>query len=194
MHLRTDITYDVQGMAYDVGAYLSGEPECWLAHEETASKRAVRLVVDLGVSCGVPHHAIETRGIAMCGLVLALQAQGYPVTVDVCVIHGKHFASVRIIDAETGSILDIDRLTYAIAHLTMARGWLPYAINGQRGSTSGTRWGNSCPYNGTATPAYVLAQGPCDLYIGAAHLNAVERWQDGGEAWVLSEYEKQTSA
>lgn len=182
------LAYDVAGGCYDIGGYLSGSPECWIRSEPQIAKRAVSICLNLAVSAGVPTSAMEIRGLAVAALVLALQAKGYPVTVDVCQTLALNYRSgrtvcsvIRVIDASTGSQLDIDRLVYAIAHPTVFRRIGRALVNNAQDS-----WDGSCPESEGFPP------GEYDLKFGGAHLTESQRWTDGGEAWIMSEYQKQT--
>lgn len=192
-----ELVYDTCGASFDMGSYLSGEPECWLRFEPQESKRSVRIVCNIGASAGVSTEVMERRGVAMAALAIALQGAGHPVTIDVmCSIHegsaGRQGAAealgthvVRVLDASAGSIVDIDRVVYATAHPTMLRRLMFGAVFGKLGVTAGS----------LAGPQDTQPSGEkIDLYLGAAHLQYAERWQDGGEAWILAEYEKQTKA
>jgi len=184
------LAYDVCGGAYDVGAYSAGVPECWARHDVQASKKGIRIVLDCDVSCLISHETITRRGIATAALAIALQARGYPVTLDVTdVSDGHSHAFVRVANAATGSPLDLDRIVYACAHPTMLRivfSRIVGALDQNKHS-----WGSCSPFRDVADEARL--NGPFDLYIGAANVLDAKRWQDGGEAWVLAEYLRQTS-
>lgn len=193
------IEYDVIGAAYDAGAVALGMPESWGVMAPQVTKNAVRIVLNCTVSGGVPESSIRARGLAVAALVLALQARGYPVTLDVWQGEGCSNNQgidgdlVRVIDAGTGSQVDTDRMVYALAHPTMFRKLFRAVTNGIRcdGHTAQTRrWDSG---------SVVEDSGPKDgepvhLFLGGAHLFSVARWTDGGEAWVLSEYLRQTGA
>ncbi len=179
---NTEVVYAVTGAAYDPGAYLSGVPECWLAFEQTQAKCGVRIVVDGTLSAGVHKSTKITMGTAICALVMALHSAGHPVTVDLFFGgSGGESCFIRLHDGAVGGVLDIDRLTYAIAHPLPMRGmahtlWhrgvMPYSRNGHPKETHGS----------------------FDLWVGGGHLNDVAKWNDDGEAWVTEQYLKQTSA
>jgi hypothetical protein len=187
------IEYDVVGAAYDAGAVALGIPEAWGVMAPQPAKRAVRIVLNCTVSGGVPASAITARGLAVCALALALQARGYPVTVDVfqALATGSGEDITRVSDAVTGSQLDLDRVVYALAHPTMFRRLFRAVTNGFRNNSIGwTRWDGS-PVSDNAQPN---DGEKVDLFLGGAHLHHVQRWQDGGEAWVIQEYLRQTGA
>jgi len=195
------IEYDVIGAAYDAGAVALGIPEAWGVLAPQTAKRAVRIVLNCTVSGGIPASAITARGLAVCALALALQARGYPVTIDVFQSSGGKGRNgnqieddlLRVADATTGSQLDLDRVVYALAHPTLFRRLFRAVTNGVRSnghSAKTTKWDvsyvadNQQPEDGEKI----------DLFLGGAHLYHVQRWQDGGEAWVIQEYLRQTGA
>jgi len=185
------VEYDVIGAAYDVGAVALGIPEAWGMLAPQEARKAIRIVLNVAVSGGVPASSITARGLAVTALVLALQARGYPVTVDITQGSGNKLkdVTVTLADASTGSQLDVDRLAYGLAHPTMFRRLLRAATCGVRneGHSSTT----SCWDHSRVADDVGLE---CDLYLGSAHLHQVERWQDGGERWILEEYLRQTGA
>lgn len=189
--------YDVTGGAFDAGAYLSGVPECWGTLQPQQERKAVRIVVNICASGGVPADMLLKRGAAIAALVLTLTARGFAVTVDVMAgltfDHGagdsKHMI-VRVADASTGSPLDIDRVVFALAHPGMLRRINRALINGFRSEKyTGEGWDPSRP------DSNVRPEGPApDLYIGGVHYNERNRWEGKeAEAWVLAEYNRQTT-
>lgn len=186
--LSETIGYDVIGAAYDAGAVALGIPEAWGVMQPQESKRAVRIVVNIMASSGVDAGDLLTRGIAVTALVLALQAKGYPVTVDVfhAVREDKGGSEIiRLADAASGSQLDVDRMTYALAHPSMLRSLCRTGTARSTGSIA--KWDAGRVWSNVRPP------GDIDLFIGGAHLHEVEHWRDGGEDWVLQEYERQTA-
>lgn len=119
--------WDVTGAAYDVGEYLSGTPECWLAPTLDAVKPTVRIMLDNFTSAAVTSDAITMRGAAMTALAIALQAAGY--VVQVSTVHGtrsstreNHIVWSRVIlTDDNGGPLDTDRLLFMLAHPTAKR-------------------------------------------------------------------------
>ena len=184
------VEYDVIGAAYDAGAVALGIPEAWGVLAPQEAKRAIRIVSNLGVSCGVGTNAIMHRGIAVAALAMALTSRGYPVTIDLYAANGgcPNWALVRIADAATGSQLDVDRIVYALAHPTFPRKLVRAANSGYRNGYSGDVWGAG------AANADMKPPGEIDLFLGGMLYSQANRWQDGGEAWILQEYLRQTGA
>lgn len=184
----TEVNYNVTGAAYDPGAYLSGVPECWLAFEKVEEKCGIRIVIDGTISSGVDKEHKIRMGTAACALILALDGAGHPVTVDLFMggmYHGytrkeSEKTYIRLQDGLNGAVLDIDRLTFAIAH--------PLALRGFGLSLWGH--GRMQPYFRNEHPEDT--KGDFDLWIGGGHLNDCKSWKDGGEAWVLNQYLNQT--
>lgn len=180
--LRTEVSYDVVGAAYDPGAYMSGIPECWVAFKPVEEKGAVRIIMDGTVSAGVSKENKIALGTAVTALILALNSAGHPVTVDLF-FGGSRGEScfIRLHDGALGAPLDIDRIVYGIAHPLPMRGM------------AHTLWGRGVtPYLRNRHPEDT--KGPFDLWLGGGHLYDVYDWTDGGEEWVVEEYLKQTTA
>ena len=183
-----EIGYDVAGAAYDPGALQSGVPECWGTIVPEISKRAIRIIFSADASAGVPESVLQNRGIAVASLVWMLNVEGYPVTVDWMEwsthwFTGESKVYCRLIDANSGSQIDLDRLAFGLGHPAMFRRLGQAIVNGHRGE--GMWWGSHQPGRENNHP-------DCDLFIGGVHLHDAERWTDGGEAWVLAEFERQT--
>jgi hypothetical protein len=194
MRATTDVAldafeWDVTGACFDVGTYLTGEPECWLRPSEATTKRGIHICVNSAASGGVPAQTLMARGITIASLALALQTRGYPLTIDVveCSNHfrdGYQSLVVRIVEAN-GAPLDVDRLVYSLAHPSMLRGIIANAYGKRQ-----DQWGVGQPdSNGRPdnAPEY-------DLYVGGVHLYDTARWTDEqqAEAWVVAQYLEQT--
>lgn len=73
---------DVSGGSVDIGAYLSGEPECMHEYRiETRRDRIVTILSDCTTSSQVSAETMQTRGEAVYTAVRALQLSGYSVGV-----------------------------------------------------------------------------------------------------------------
>lgn len=190
--MTTTIGYDVAGAAYDPGAYNAGVPECWSTLLPTDDKKGVHIVVNILASGGVRATVVQQRGLAIAAMAMVFQSQGYPVTIDVgqCLVPScateREDVFVRLADASSGAPLDLDRIVYGIAHATVMRRLLR-AVTDKEQNPTGSRWG-------TARFMGMLPEKPGDIYVDSVHLEQSERWQDGGEAWIIKEYMRQTTA
>lgn len=186
-----ELTMDVTGAVYDVGSYLAGEPECWVAPQVVQQKRAVRLVNNSLLSGGIPSESITNRGIAVAALALALNTMGYPVTIDTW-MHGEKFSGgsyrilTRITDASTGSPLDVDRVVYALAHPMSVRKLQRAAVDDTQNNDSTSFWGSARPMSDSRPEDGE----PIDVYIGGMHYNEFNRWHKA-EEWVMRTYLEQ---
>ena len=181
-----EIGYDVMGACYDPGAVAIGVPEAWSLVKPTGKRREVRICVNTSTSAGISTDVMIARGTAVAALGIALQTRGYAVSIDVgaqgdfgLYHRGVRTVYTRVADAGSGAPLDIDRIVFACAHPTFFRHMIHYFFSGTK-----SEMGGHTPTD-KGTPE-------CDLYLGGTHLHQVERWRDGGEAWVIAEYIRQT--
>ena len=198
-----ELQYDCCGAAFDVGAIVQGVPEAWVRPEPQQVKKEIRLLTNLSASSGVGTHALQTRGIAVAALALALQAKGHPVTIDVGWECGNGNAGwgtgikcpdsdescyIRVLDANY-PVMDMDKVIFAMAHPAMLRRLL-FAESDQNKVCRLRRLNSGRVIEETLPSTSPLANP--SLYMGSAHLEQANRWQDGGESWIMQEYLKQT--
>ena len=98
---RGGLSMDVEGSAYDMGAVLSGIPECCISDTSIEEKKHLRLVVSVGFSAGVDSKYILNRGVAIANLAGTLMMKGYVVDLDFLMQynsygHGKSVFFVRV--------------------------------------------------------------------------------------------------
>lgn len=119
--------WDVTGSEVDIGAYLSGEPECMVdaaPQQISARGRVVTFLVPAGFVHTTPHAAVLHRGVALSALCSSIIAAGHSVEIwsGFCPYVGDmdRFASVaRVVSA--AEPLDIGRLMFVMAHPAMLR-------------------------------------------------------------------------
>jgi hypothetical protein len=119
--------WDVTGSEVDIGAYLSGEPECMVdavPQRVSARGRVVTFLVPAGYNHTTSHAAVHHRGVALAALCSSILAVGHSVEIwsGYCAyVSGKdRFASVaRVISA--AEPLDMGRLMFVMAHPAMFR-------------------------------------------------------------------------
>lgn len=116
--------WDVTGDFVDVGAYVSGEPECmvsWQAQPE--SKRIARILVNLSASGSVSCETLRWRGATVLALIDRLENADVRCEVDIGLCNkedGKYWticANVKRADEP----LHIDRLAFHLAHPSSLR-------------------------------------------------------------------------
>ncbi|WP_407566081.1 hypothetical protein [Streptomyces sp. 184] len=119
--------WDVTGSEVDIGAYLSGEPECMVdavPQRISARGRVVTFLVPAGYVNTTPHSAIHHRGVALSALCSSIIAAGHSVEIwsgfTPYVGDTDRFAAVaRVISA--AEPLDMGRLMFVMAHPAMLR-------------------------------------------------------------------------
>lgn len=80
-----NIHMDIEGFAYDMGAVVSGEPECCVNSGHPTVKPHLNIYIDTGYSGGVSPSVIANRGVAIYQLVSNLLSKGY--LLDIWVVH-----------------------------------------------------------------------------------------------------------
>ncbi len=121
------VNYDVTGELLDVGRFCSGEPEHWGFWEynlvEGPGTKHVYIVVNAVASCNVDAKVMMKRGSAVAALINLLELAGHRCKVDVlCAIRGSSFHyEIRTNVKAYDEPLDLDRVTYAVAHPSILR-------------------------------------------------------------------------
>lgn len=111
--------YDVAGVFPDIGAYMSGDPECMLnpVSGEIPRKR-VKIILPLGVPSSVAAPVAGLYAIAAGSIIRSLEAAGLGVAVsaiNASRYSGKLYAN-EILLRGYGEVLDMDRLVFACGH------------------------------------------------------------------------------
>jgi hypothetical protein len=71
---KLGIKYDVTGDYLDVGAFMSGQPECFASFDYfPEDKPSLDIIVNIGKSWSIEPIYIENRGIAICSLIEILK-------------------------------------------------------------------------------------------------------------------------
>ncbi|MBB4686728.1 DUF7192 family protein [Amycolatopsis jiangsuensis] len=123
-------TWDVTGSEVDVGAYLSGVPECMVdAVPRQVSRRGkvITFLVPGGYSNTIEHDVIVNRGLALAALCSAIIDAGHSVeiwsgfcgTLLQSEVELRFSGVARVIAA--GEPFDVGRLIFAVAHPAMLR-------------------------------------------------------------------------
>ena len=76
---------DIEGVAYDMGAVVAGEPECCINLGAPDTKPYLKIYIDTGYYAGTSPSVITNRGIAIFQLISNLIAKGY--ILDIYIIH-----------------------------------------------------------------------------------------------------------
>jgi hypothetical protein len=117
---------DVTGDTVDIGAYLSGVPECFITPmpvTTAAPARVVRLVIATGALSTVTADAMRNRGIAVVALIECIRRAGYSVELwawAAATLHsGRQSHAVLVQGADQP--VNTGRIMFAFAHPSMHR-------------------------------------------------------------------------
>lgn len=137
---NTGVKMDIEGFAYDMGAVVSGEPECCLNSGYPETKPHLNIYIDTGYCGGVSPDIIANRGVAILQLVSNLIAQGY--LLDIWIVHyitasdGNYYCQRVKLSTE---FLTISQLAFAgKCEFFRVVTWLLTAIQMQRTSYTGS--------------------------------------------------------
>lgn len=115
---KDDIRYDVTGSAVDIGAYLSGQPECFTVWEETDEYRegkgkVVKIVVNAAASSGVTPEVLFLRGACVVALADSLERAGR--RVEIHLVMNSSGAEYRVLIKRADQPVQLDQLAFSIA-------------------------------------------------------------------------------
>lgn len=104
------VRMDIQGCGYDMGAVISGEPECCIAMDSPSTKECLDIYVDIGYCGSTGAETISRRGVSIIKLITQLVSQG--VIVNFHLAHyidtvGKSLATVITLPTDTLSVSQI---------------------------------------------------------------------------------------
>lgn len=139
---RIDLTpkvyMDVHGSAVDMGAYMSGEPECMMSfplNPEERQDKVLRILLDPGASGGYSDEYLATQAAAVSALLEVLQLLGHSLEIWTAspVKEGRinpHAEIVRVNRA--GMHVNLDDVMFWTGHPAMLRK-LTFACRGRDG-------------------------------------------------------------
>lgn len=145
-HVEESTRYDVAGAFVDVATFLQGSPECMVDFcEEKRETRSVKILVDAFISCGVNADTAFLRGASIMSAILATQASGIAVTVEMACkmrmsLRGSpdRDGAYRVTLHRPGDTLDTSRLAYYLAHPAFLRNVFIQAACIAAGADGGT--------------------------------------------------------
>ena len=121
--VRDSMVYDTSGSYVDVGAFMSGEPECMVefVQEEKPRSKVISIGVDMCYNGGIKAKTIELRGAVIVALIDALEQFEY--RCEVTLYAGTGYSSkggpkwqTSATIKRAGDTLDRDSMAYAISH------------------------------------------------------------------------------
>lgn len=115
--------FDVSGGMVDVGRFLDGEPECMVETrliEIAKPGKVINILVNGSFSGSVGAKEIQKRGVAIIGLIDALEKLQHSTEVDLEISIREGLTTVVRLKNAADS-LDIDMLMFAVAHPSTLR-------------------------------------------------------------------------
>ena len=107
-----------------IPAYAAGTPESMMFPVEIERQtRIARICVNISASASVSPDAIIQRGAAIVALIDRLQIEGWRIELSVVdqSNHGNDTSSYRIVVKQSQEPIDMDRISFALAHPSMLR-------------------------------------------------------------------------
>ena len=139
-----EMIYDVCGSFVDVGAFLSGEPECMIDPRPTPTRqggKVIRIHYNTGGLGGATAECMTARGVAVLALIDALTMLGASteVTVETSAHYGGGTITAMGKVKEAHEPLDVNRLTFILGNPAMHRriNWATRAAFGLNGCRDG---------------------------------------------------------
>ena len=110
--------WDVTGMAPDIAAFLSGDPEHFIDWGEDEPRPAVRVGYTGCYNAGTEADYAVNMGGAVLTLVEALEAAGYAVelTSGFRTIGGQYLTELNVVLKRSDEYVDLDRIAFALVH------------------------------------------------------------------------------
>lgn len=140
------------GLCVDVGTYLNGEPECWIAEQyEYKPKKQIKILVNVACAGSYNVRQIENRGAGIISLIQMLKKQGYIIKInlyDGTYKNGDRYICFMQVPSNP---LDIQSLSYAICSPSLPRRFI-FAWEEQQFNNRNPRggYGSPCKVNEVA--------------------------------------------
>ena len=106
------IFMDIEGFAYDMGAVVSGEPECCINWNDVAPTKVINIIVDISFNCGTSATEIKNRGVAIANLINTLLTKKYIVNLEFLEYNTQS-------DIDTEVLVKVDTSNLSIATIAM---------------------------------------------------------------------------
>ena len=114
-----------EGIDLDVGAFMGGEPECFVAPAFKEAEAPIRILVNIGASASAESETLFNRGAAICAIIDGLEAQGKRVELVAAFAaansRGKTLMEASVVLKQSEQPLDMDRVAFCLCHPSMFR-------------------------------------------------------------------------
>lgn len=185
--VRQEIMFETEGMDFELGRYLSGEPEFWFKPQDAQiadyqGTRHVKIVVNICASSGIPGACLEARGSAAAALVNLLEYADCRVELWTMDCRGEFAWECKIKSYDQP--LDLDRVAFALAHPASLRR-MGFKISETADASIAKSVGN----HGYGVPR-LRTHPDASITLAPAQLwNGDVQWQspESVETWVLAQ-------
>lgn len=133
-----DVHYDVTGESLDIGAYMAGEPECFMDLHEVQREGAgkiVSILVNNTSEMTVKTISYINRGSAILSLIDLLEGQGFRVELSAFVNIQNPFTrmsfSIVVPIKEANEPANVERIAFSMAHPAFSRRAMYNIADGQ---------------------------------------------------------------
>jgi hypothetical protein len=198
--MKPEPIYGYEGLDFDIGRMLDGEPEHWLDFQESedsisAGNKVVRILYNRVVSCGIDSAALQAKGAVIAALIRLLDYAGFrtELTIGCCYQYDDNTAYTTVPVKSAGQDLDMGLVGYVIAHTAACRRLLfatefMRPLDVQRKLGEGRETGTLSNYP-RDFPQDVTAN--YDLYLPMSHYNET-RWHnvDTAQKWIMDHLRK----
>lgn len=191
------LIHDVSGEILDIGAYVSGEQECFLRRGKRKERRCVSITVDTSFICRTRQSIIENRAAAIVALIDELQMTGNAVDFHVQHKCGGLERSDLLIDVEMQCRpVDIGAVAFVCSAAFLRRfvfATLEHYCNKNRPGHGG--YGRGIPLDMPEDPGFLFVGSFCKdfkdqhwmtLESSKDHiLDMLARWQESPDKVIL---------
>ncbi len=186
------IQYDTTGTLLDVGRFAVGEPEHWGNWEysliDGEGTKYVHIVMNGTASCGIEASVLIARGAVVSALVNLLELGGCRAKVTLAYAVTPRADAPPIFQTtvtlkQYDEPLDLDRLTYALAHPSTFRRLFFSLMECQPTALCHAM---GVPRGGYGSQGDLLKADQGDIYLGSMSYGAVD-WEnpESAERWAL---------
>lgn len=106
-----EVTYDVTGLDFDMGMYMSGEPECWYDYTPKPEPNICRIGVNLSAHAFVSKQSMAYRGAMIASVIDCLEQSG--TRCEIWVLYGNvNQCRIDVCLKRPDQYLDADRLAF----------------------------------------------------------------------------------
>lgn len=192
----TQVIHDTSGASVDIGAFMTGEPECFISHEPDVKDghgRVVTIAVQTSINAGVIAKRVETRGAAVLALVDMLELAGYQA--DLLLISSvaghKRVGIEEVVPVkQAGRVLDPGRMAFALMHPAAQRR-ISFSCQECRSAEVRRNIG-IVPHSTYGHPAPFTMQGHdhCDIEVPSLNGSDTFLTAEWATTWVLGELGK----